>query len=82
MGISPETVRLLSPQQCIRKLPREGATILSVPQFDEPFILDTSLAKFEQRIAEKTYSLSLEQVDAMLDRPHNKSKPADFDPYE
>jgi hypothetical protein len=83
-GVPAEQVKWITERKCFAKAPRQSVSILNVPEVKSPFVADSEIENFERRIAEKTNSLTLEQVDEKLKTSHNKPKPTqeDLDPYE
>jgi hypothetical protein len=65
-GLPEEAVKGLAERQCIIKLPRLQAQVITVPDVKDPFVREGRLAEFERHIARKTNSLALEDADRAL----------------
>lgn len=73
-GIQAQVIKDLKERECLIKLPRQPVTTVQVPQVDEPYISDQKIRRYEERIAERTGALPVEEVDMLLDRPQNEEK--------
>jgi hypothetical protein len=56
------------------KLPHKPATIITFPEVKEPYVSEEKIAEFEERIAQRTGALPVEEVDKYLARTRNASK--------
>jgi hypothetical protein len=80
-GVEPEAVLSLAQRQCLVKLPRHPASMITVPEVSDPFVRLEHLAEFEKRIAQKSGALPLEDIDRLLETT-SKSENREYDTVE
>lgn len=65
-GLEVEAVQRLAERQCLVKLPRRPASLITVPDVKEPYLRPEKISQFEERIACATGAIPVEQADALL----------------
>lgn len=65
-GVTEEFVRGLRERQCLVKLPRQPATLISVPDVKDPYLRPEVLARFEEQISQATGAIPVAEADELL----------------
>lgn len=73
-GVEAETILELAQRQCMVKLPRHPAFLITVPEVKDPFLRPERMLEFEKRIAQETGAIPLDEADALLSIPEPETK--------
>jgi hypothetical protein len=73
-GVEADSVLGLAQRQCLVKLPRQPASLITVPEVKDPFLRPERMLEFEKRIADQTGALPWHEADALLPIPQTEAK--------
>jgi hypothetical protein len=72
-GIDVPTLRTLAERECLVRLPRENAAVAAVPEVRDPFILESGVAAFERKLAEKNGASAAATTDTHFGPAKNEA---------